>query len=195
MTFTANVERWRSTVADIVNTLVTGVVARKSLIDQLGLTISGVEDIVLAIIKKESAGNPWSLGDPIAGVPWKPVSYWTSITANAELEKYRSIGLMMLNYDAGTPQGMGFLGAKSKLLDPHENIFYGTKYFLYQLNRYKNVDQAVLAYNAGSVRYNADGSLINLPYLNDVLTFLGEKKKQLSRASFSQPARGSSTKA
>lgn len=87
---------------------------------------------------------------------------------------------MQLDMKAGTPEDEGFTGTADQLKDPYTNIFYGSEYFLHQLQRYNNVDQAILAYNAGSYEVNSAGVAINLPYLNDVLSFLAEKKTSLS---------------
>lgn len=86
---------------------------------------------------------------------------------------------MQLNYRAGTPQSMGFTGTREDLKRPDVNIYWGSKYFFWQLDRYRDVDRAILAYNAGSYRETAAGLPINLDYLRGVLSFLTEKKTLL----------------
>lgn len=175
-TFTPNVERWRNTVTNAVAAILSNFPDKKTLINALGATNDTLHDIVLALIQKESAGNAWALGDPKPGYDLKPVSYWTEATAQNELENYNSVGLMQLNYGAGTPQARGFGGTKDRLLIPSTNVYFGTLEFLYQLERYRDFDRAVLAYNAGSYRTNEAGLPINADYLAQVLAFLGEKK-------------------
>lgn len=153
MTFPDKVEQWRTTVNDALFDAVAVDPDKKSLILGLGLTITGMVDIILALIQKESSGDPRAIGD-----------------------NGNSIGLLQLNYGAGTPQGVGFTGPKENLTDPYVNCYYGIKVFLGQLDRYKDLDKAILAYNAGSVRTDTSGVPINTGYLTDVLSFLGEKK-------------------
>lgn len=165
-TFPDAVEKWRPTVQKVVEELLSSYPSRKSLIGALGVTIDGLVDTVLALIQKESSGNYLAIGD-----------------------SGNSIGLMQLNYGAGTPQGEGFTGQKEDLKDPYTNIYFGSKYFLSQLARYQDIDKAILAYNAGSFRMNEAGSPINMDYLTNVLAFLGEKKTSFSW-SRSSPAPG-----
>lgn len=153
MTFPVNVERWRERANAAINAVLTDFPARKSLLDTLGITNAGLSDIILALIQKESSGNPEAFGD-----------------------NGNSVGLMQLNYGAGTPQALGYKGDKASLRSPDLNLYYGTAYFLDRLNRYKDRDKAILAYNAGSFRLNQAGEPINLAYLDNVLKFLGEKK-------------------
>jgi hypothetical protein len=156
MKFPDNIEKWRNLVENTFGGLISQNESYKSLINRFKLTISDWVDIILSLIQKESGGNEYATGD-----------------------KGNSIGLMQLNYGAGTQQFLGFKGQKNELYNPDKNIYYGIKYFLYQLDRYKDVNQAVAAYNAGSVKYTQAGTLINLEYVNDVLNFLAEKKTLL----------------
>jgi len=164
MTFTQNVERWRDTVNRAVAAVLASYPSNKSLLDALGLTITGLADVILALIQKESSGNPLASGD-----------------------NGKSIGLMQLNYGAGVPQDYGYSGTPEGLDDPYTNVVLGIRHFLYQLGRYSDLDKAILAYNAGSYRLTAAGIPINLPYLNDVLSFLGKKNSRDFLASLSLP--------
>jgi len=58
-----------------------------------------------------------------------------------------SYGFMGLTYPAA--KDMGYPGEEKDLIKPEENIKYGTKYLRYQYDRYKNLDKALVAYNAG----------------------------------------------
>lgn len=159
MTFPVNVERWRNTVNDVISAYLKKYPSKKLTISRSGMIISGdgisnyppaLDDVILAIIQKESSGNFEAVGD--GG---------------------KSVGLMQLNYGAGTPQFLGFRGDKTLLFDGYTNIWYGLKYLIYQLERNKfDLSKAILAYNAGSYR-TKDGVPINQNYLEKVLTFLG----------------------
>lgn len=155
MTFPQPVERWRQLVREVLNDLIEPISPGKSLIDRVGLTIDPqLVEIILAIIQKESYGNPDALGD-----------------------NGNSVGLMQLNFGAGTPQSVGFTGTPFDLQDPETNITYGARYLLKQLTRYDgDVDKSIAAYNAGTYRTTSAGLAVNNQYLQDVLSFLSEKK-------------------
>jgi hypothetical protein len=172
MTFPSKVERWRSIVQQVIGELMTRYPARQSLIDALGRTISQLEDTVLAIIQKESYGNNLAVGDS---------EYDGTHTDD-------SLGLMQLNYEVGTPQGEGYTGTPEGLFDPYTNIYYGTKYFLTQLARFKDWNTAIAAYNAGTPKYDEAGILRNQSYLDQVLNFLGEKKTSLPSLDSAPPS-------
>jgi len=79
---------------------------------------------------------------------------------------HNSMGLCQVQYP--TAKDMGYKGTKLGLLEPYTNAYYAAKYLKYQLTRYKDIDLAILAYNAGSIRYNKKGLIINFNYLNKV---------------------------
>ncbi len=57
----------------------------------------------------------------------------------------------------------------TQLILPKTNIKAGTAYIKYQLTRYRgNIQDAIAAYNAGSVKRNKDGSYINKRYVDKV---------------------------
>lgn len=150
--FPATVERWRGLVLNSLHDVVDPSATYLHVMDKVKLTFDDLTDLVLGIIKKESSGNPDAVGD-----------------------NGNSLGLMQLNFGAGTPQGLGFDGIKEDLLDPNTNVFYGCLYFLKQLNRYKEtvdpVASALSAYNAGTQTSK------NLStYVNPILGYLSEKK-------------------
>jgi len=85
-----------------------------------------------------------------------------------------SMGLMQVL--PSTARAMGYEGPDDGLLDPKTNIFYGTKYLAHQLHRYRNIPEAVAAYNAGSARYRA-GRFINQRYVDKVLRYYEQAKR------------------
>lgn len=177
MVFPSNVERWRQTVQAALSALFANFPTYRSLQDRfiapivgggVGPVGGGSVDLILAIIQKESSGNPGAIGD--GG---------------------DSLGLMQLNYGAGTPQSIGYAGTREGLLDAKVNVYWGSKYFFSQLDRYKDVDRAILAYNAGSYRTTEAGLPINLGYLTAVLSYLTEKKTPVSSWRDFSPSSGS----
>lgn len=71
-----------------------------------------------------------------------------------------------------TARQMGFKGTKEQLMKPNRNIYYAAKYLRYQLNRYGNIESALVAYNQGSVK-----SKKSTPYSKKVRKAWKEAKK------------------
>lgn len=147
MSFFPEVERWRTLVRQVLGELLSVSSTYSALLQTMNLPFDYVVDLILGIIQKESSGNPDAIGD-----------------------NGNSIGLMQLNFAAGTPQSFGYTD-KEKLKDPYTNITVGSLYFLQQLNRYRDVAKALSAYNAG---HAISGNLEN--YVNKIFDFVGEKK-------------------
>lgn len=57
---------------------------------------------------------------------------------------------------------LGFRGDDDDLFDPALNVELGTRYLAWQYSRYQDWELAAVAYNAGSVLRNSDGSLIEV---------------------------------
>lgn len=148
MPFITAVERWRNQVRACIHEVVDPSSTYLHLMDVMKLSVDDLTDVILGIIQKESSGNPDAVGD-----------------------NGNSVGLMQLNFGAGTPQDMGYDGTKEDLLNPKDNIFFGTMYFLRQLNKYRDIPKALSAYNAGHSTASNIGS-----YVNPILSFIGEKK-------------------
>lgn len=84
-----------------------------------------------------------------------------------------SYGLMQILYK--TAQWMGYSGAPEGLYDPETNIEFGTRYLKRQLIRYNGkVQDAIAAYNTGTVRKKMDGSYVNQSYVDRVLRFFNQ---------------------
>lgn len=62
--------------------------------------------------------------------------------------KGNSLGVCQIKYK--TAQFMGFKGTEQQLMKPRVNAYYAAKYVRYQLNRYGNINQALVAYNIGN---------------------------------------------
>lgn len=152
-TFPPKVEQWRGLAKEALEDVLANNDSKKAAIYRVGLTNEDTLDIILALVQKESSGDSNAVGD-----------------------SGNSIGLMQLNYGAGTPQGAGYDGPKEDLKNPYINLYYGIKVFLTDLEKYQDIEKAILAYNAGRVRTGPLGLPINLPYLEAVVSFLSEKK-------------------
>lgn len=150
MTFPQNIERWRNTVNQTLSGHVRNYTGFYSLLSRVGLTSEAFPDVILALIQKESSGDP-----------------------NASGDGGNSIGLMQLNFGAGTPQGVGYTGTKEGLKDPYTNVYFGSRYFLTQLDKYGNVNDAILAYHAGNAGTAAQADPVNQDYVQNVLSTLG----------------------
>lgn len=61
-----------------------------------------------------------------------------------------SLGVCQIKYE--TAKWLGFKGTKKQLMEPKYNVKYAAKYLSYQLNRYRNVNRAVIAYNIGNAK-------------------------------------------
>jgi len=104
-------------------------------------------NLILSIIYIESKGNPNAIGDDGC-----------------------SIGLMQLNWCAGTPQRFG-ISKKENLFEIEKNIETGTKYLFYLINKFNgNLISAISAYNAGEHR-------VGINYANYVMNVLNTFNK------------------
>lgn len=62
-----------------------------------------------------------------------------------------------------TAQFMGFEGEAEDLMDPEINMYYAAAYLRHQINRYGNIQKAVIAYNKGKA-----GTLVTSRYQETV---------------------------
>jgi len=97
----------------------------------------------------------------------------------AALGRDDEIGLMQIL--PATAHMMGFRGSPDELFNPSVNIFTGTKYLSFQLDRYENLLDMIAAYNAGSVRKTKYGAYINLSYVANVASVLYPRYVKLIR--------------
>lgn len=61
-----------------------------------------------------------------------------------------SLGICQIKYS--TAKEMGFKGTRKQLMEPNYNIKYSAKYLRYQIDRYRSVKRAVIAYNRGNAK-------------------------------------------
>lgn len=166
---TPKVEAWRTIVRDVLKRVLSkpedALVLTRAYVSEAYL-----EDVVMAMIQQESGGEPSLIGD--------------SGTAH---------GLMQVTIPAATD--VGFIGTPLELRNPTVNVWAGTLYLLRKLNTYRNMKDAILAYNTGGViERDPSGRPTNQGYLDSVLVILQKKNSRLED-SYSQPdsSRGSSS--
>ncbi len=105
---------------------------------------------IIAIIEKESRGNPNAIGDD-----------------------YCSYGLMQLNYCAGTPQMYYNIKQPEELFNPDLNIDIGTQHLIYLLNKTNDLEKALVAYNAGLGRLGTSvEKKVRKTYVADILNYI-----------------------
>lgn len=108
-------------------------------------------NLVEALIKQESGGNPYAFNP----------------------EKTGSYGLMQIQ--CKTARGLGFLGDCRDLYNPHINLALGIKLIIHLKTRYKTTKDIIAAYNAGRVIVK-DGQYINNTYVEEVYLRLKSKR-------------------
>ena len=86
-----------------------------------------------------------------------------------------SLGVCQIKLN--TARLVGFKGTNKQLMHPTTNALYAAKYLKKQLLRYNNDPRkAVAAYNAGKVRYNKDGLIMNRLYVAKVFKAWSENR-------------------
>lgn len=86
-----------------------------------------------------------------------------------------SLGVCQIKLN--TARLVGFKGTAKQLMQPTTNALYAAKYLKKQLIRYNNDPRkAVAAYNAGKVRYNKDGLIMNRLYVAKVFKAWSENR-------------------
>lgn len=129
-------------------------------------------NLVAAIIQTESAGNPWRIRlEPTYAYLNAPERWAKRLGISKESEvccQKISFGLMQLM--GGTARDMGYEEHLIELVDPTIGIYWGCKYLASRISKYKSVKAAVASYNAGSLRLNKDGEIVNQAYIDRVMT-------------------------
>lgn len=150
----------------------------KTLCSEMGLE----EALVHAIIQTESGGDPYSYR-------YEPNFKW--VAPDDRVAAYAkacgvSMGseLMGQKTSWGVMQVMGiccrelgFTDKLTKLSDVETGILYGCRQLARLQAKYKNKNDLISAYNAGSVRYAGTGLYVNQSYVDKVLRFYENYKK------------------
>ena len=80
---------------------------------------------------------------------------------------YTSLGLMQLL--PGTAYHLKYKGPPEGLYDPQTNIYYGTKFLLILIRKYRKQIKVISAYNGGSPLINSNGTYRNAVYISNVV--------------------------
>lgn len=79
-----------------------------------------------------------------------------------------SLGICQIKLS--TAKMLGYKGTAEKLhKNPKVNAYWAGRYLKRQINRYDDVNLGIAAYNAGTVRLNDRGEIMNRKYLVKVL--------------------------
>jgi len=88
-----------------------------------------------------------------------------------------SHGLTQLMGLTAVELGFSFSGPQ-EIYDVNNNIMICAYYLRKLWNKYNDLEKAVASYNAGSPRYNMDGSFVNQNYVSKVLKYFEIYKQQ-----------------
>ncbi len=130
--------------------------------------------LVDAIIQVESGYNPWAVRyEPkftIRNIPDK-YARMNGITVETErvLNKM-SFGLGQIM--GSTARWLGFQGPLTALCDPELNVTWMCKYLIKLKTENHVLENVIASYNAGSVRRDAEGKLVNQDYVDKVIAKL-----------------------
>lgn len=131
-------------------------------------------DVLDAIIHCESAWNPWAVRyERQFAYLLEPEKFAKATRVSIETEAVLqrcSWGLCQIM--GGTARDLGYTGALTTLLDPELNVQYGARLFARIAGDYVTPADQIAAYNAGSVRRQANGKYVNQPYVDRVLGVL-----------------------
>ena len=127
--------------------------------------------LITAVVVVESGGNTFANRyEPNWRWFLRP-SYWAwrlSITDKTELmNQATSFGLMQVM--GAVAREHGFEGDLLRLTIPEVGLDYGCRHLKKMYDRYKTIDCALAAYNAGSPRVNRNGDFVNQKYVSAVL--------------------------
>lgn len=136
------------------------------------------KDLIAAIIKKESYGDPCATRyeDHYKWL-YNPEHFAKSLQiskSTEEIHQKTSWGLMQVM--GAVAREMGHEGHIVNLCIPEIGLTYGTKYLKKLIKKYENIEDAIAAYNAGTPRRNETGKYTNQHYVDAVLENLKELK-------------------
>lgn len=126
--------------------------------------------LAAAIVTVESSWNPWSVRyEPMFHYLHKPDFFaaaqrWT-VQTETVLQK-TSLGLMQIM--GGTARDLGYQDHLTKLLLPEVGLEWGLRYLATKTQRYRDLRDAISAYNAGSARRSPGGAYSNQDYVDKV---------------------------
>ena len=150
-------------------------------VKDIGNKLSLDESLILAVIYQESRGNNYAARLESSylekGLFHLPLIYAQKLFITSDTEKYfqaTSWGCMQVM--GVRAREMGFGEILSRLINPNEGIFYGSKILDQNLIRFGNKTDAISAYNQGSPEKEIDGFYKNQSYVDDVLNWESQIK-------------------
>lgn len=134
--------------------------------------------LIYAIVRAESNWNPWATRyEPLSSykVGNPKIALQLGISQITEqISQKISFGLGQIM--GSTSRSLGYKDHLTKLCDPKTNIFWMCELIEKISEKYSKIEDKIAAYNAGSVRHNADGFYSNQIYVDKILTYLEEYK-------------------
>ena len=132
--------------------------------------------LIAAIIQVESAGNTYAIRyEKKWSYYFKVPEYAQKIRSSEDTEgtgQATSWGLMQV---MGTvAREHGFEGWFPELCDPNKGIFYGCAHLDSKLSKYRKMDDAIAAYNAGSPIKKVDETYVNQYYVDKVMDYYSQ---------------------
>ena len=154
----------------------------KFVAEDLGLDLLLVE----AIVTVESGGDQYAARyEPHYRWFADPDKHARALRITLETEKVfqqTSWGLMQVM--GGTARWLGFRGQLPELTNVNVGLKWGCLYLSRLFNKYEgDAESAVAAYNAGSVRKDAAGKLVNQAYVRKVMDAYGDLQATHTAAS------------
>lgn len=128
--------------------------------------------VVAGIVSVESSGNPLAFRyEPGYLYLYKPKDFARALSQTVESEttlQRSSFGLMQIM--GAVAREKGFSDYLPRLFEPDLNLEYGVRHFAGYLKRYGKLEDAIAAYNAGTVRREPlTGMYVNQLYVGKVL--------------------------
>lgn len=166
----SRVESWRSLLRKVLADLAVVEQWKFDVLKKIGMTSSDLENVLLAIVQKESSGDQYAPdGDGGCSIGLMQLN-WCVNRGNPDVFSVTSSDF------SGTP-ALYLVTNKEDLRDPYVNLSCGSRYFLGFLNQFSDVNAAVLSYNGPreGAEYYASGdteTTDNFPYLTAVLSYL-----------------------
>lgn len=154
----------------------------KDLISRIAAEHGLDRNLVAAIVLQESSGIAQAKRfEPAYRYFYKVDEFAKALDLHPDTEKdgqATSYGLMQVM--GAVCREKGFKGFFTDLFDPETNLKYGCQHLKTYLDRYKNLEDAIASYNAGSPRRDAaTGKYVNQAYVTSVLS----RKEKLDRDS------------
>jgi soluble lytic murein transglycosylase-like protein len=148
------------------------------------------QNLLAAIVQKESSGNPMSVRfEPAYSYFWDAKAYAKKLNCSLETE----MNMQACSYGLTQVMGAvcreyGFAGWFGGLYNVELNLMYGGRHIKKFLTKYPaGITDAISSYNQGSPRKDAKGKYLNQEYVDAVLLnkSILDKKNSTSKSAVS----------